>query len=107
MKYALEELYAGCSSYSKLFFLLNLFHLKTKFKWSAESVNMLLKLLSDAFSQSRMIKDLGLGYEKIDACPNDCILYWVIHQGWVVVLLAKHQGERKLKAEKKLIWIKI
>ncbi|XP_071741395.1 uncharacterized protein [Rutidosis leptorrhynchoides] len=24
----------------------------------------------------KMIRDLGLGYEKIDACPNDCMLYW-------------------------------
>ncbi|KAL8145948.1 hypothetical protein AgCh_003903 [Apium graveolens] len=23
-----------------------------------------------------IIKDLGLDYKKIDACPNDCILYW-------------------------------
>ena len=24
----------------------------------------------------KMIKDLGLDYKKIDACPNDCILFW-------------------------------
>ncbi|XP_021717375.1 uncharacterized protein LOC110685200 [Chenopodium quinoa] len=24
----------------------------------------------------KIIKDLGLGYEKIHACPNDCMLYW-------------------------------
>ncbi|KAG8497123.1 hypothetical protein CXB51_008275 [Gossypium anomalum] len=24
----------------------------------------------------RLIKDLGLGYDKIHSCPNDCMLYW-------------------------------
>ncbi|XP_071740336.1 uncharacterized protein [Rutidosis leptorrhynchoides] len=24
----------------------------------------------------KIIRDLGVGYEKIDACPNDCMLYW-------------------------------
>lgn len=25
----------------------------------------------------KLTKELGLGYEKIDACPNDCMIYWV------------------------------
>jgi len=48
---------------------------------------MLIKLLGDVFPQimefpssyyetKKMINNLGLGYVKIDACPNDCILYW-------------------------------
>jgi len=48
---------------------------------------MLMKLLGDAFPQimefpssyyevKKMISSLDLGYQKIDACPNDCILYW-------------------------------
>ncbi|XP_065857963.1 uncharacterized protein [Euphorbia lathyris] len=48
---------------------------------------MLLELLSDAlpsgnhlpssyYESKKIIKDLGLGYEKIHACPNDCTLYW-------------------------------
>jgi hypothetical protein len=27
-----------------------------------------------------MIKDLGLDYKKIDACPNDHMIYWKDHQ---------------------------
>lgn len=27
-----------------------------------------------------MIKDLGLDYKKIDACPNDCTFYWKEHE---------------------------
>lgn len=82
-----KELYEGCTSFSKLSFILHLFHLKCMNHWSAESFDMLLTLILDAFPQvnefpssyyqsKKMIKDLGLGYEKIDACPNNCILYW-------------------------------
>ncbi|XP_056688566.1 uncharacterized protein [Spinacia oleracea] len=82
-----EKLYEGCTNFSKLSFLLHLFHLKCMNHCSIESFNMLLKLILDAFPQildfpssfyysKKMIKDLGLGYEKIDACPNNCMLYW-------------------------------
>ncbi|XP_021840141.2 uncharacterized protein [Spinacia oleracea] len=82
-----DKLYEGCTNFSKLSFLLHLFHLNCMNHWSIESFNMLLKLILDAFPQildfpssfyysKKMIKDLGLGYEKIDACPNNCMLYW-------------------------------
>ncbi|XP_021774619.1 uncharacterized protein LOC110738517 [Chenopodium quinoa] len=82
-----EGLYEGCTTFSKLSFHLHLFHLKCMFHWSAESFNKLIELLNDAFTHIKefpspyyegikIIKDLGLGYEKIHACPNDCMLYW-------------------------------
>jgi hypothetical protein len=48
---------------------------------------MLLELLSDAFPEEntlpksfyetkKIISGLGLSYEKIHVCPNECILYW-------------------------------
>jgi hypothetical protein len=51
---------------------------------------MLLDLLRDAlpegnvlpksyYETKKMISGLGLGYEKIHACPNDCVLYWDKH----------------------------
>ncbi|XP_056698305.1 uncharacterized protein [Spinacia oleracea] len=82
-----EGLYEGCTTFSKLSFLLHLFHLKCMFHWSAASFNKLLELLLDAFPNikefpssyyegMKIMNDLGLGYEKIHACPNDCMLYW-------------------------------
>ncbi|XP_021863694.2 uncharacterized protein [Spinacia oleracea] len=81
-----EGLYEGCTTFSKLSFILHLFHLKCMFHWSAESFTKLLELLIDAFQikefpssyyeGKKTVNDLGLGYEKIDACPNNCILYW-------------------------------
>jgi len=55
--------------------------------WSIKSFDMLLQLLSTVFPQihslpsswskcEQLLKDLGLEYEKIHTCPNDCILYW-------------------------------
>ncbi|KAI9071962.1 hypothetical protein K1719_046073 [Acacia pycnantha] len=45
-----------------------------------------LELLRDAFPDAdipssfyeakKIINRLGLNYQKIDACPNDCMLYW-------------------------------
>lgn len=45
-----KELHEGCTTFSKLSFLLHLFHLCMN-HWSAESFNMLLKLLIYAFPQ--------------------------------------------------------
>lgn len=82
-----KELYPGCKKYSKLSFLVKLFNIKSLYGWSDTSVTALLELLRDAFPEPneipetfyqtrKMIKDLGLDYEKIDACENDCMLFW-------------------------------
>ena len=34
------------------------------------------KLPKDCYKAKKIIKDLGLSYKKIHACPKDCILYW-------------------------------
>ncbi|RHN45055.1 hypothetical protein MtrunA17_Chr7g0226101 [Medicago truncatula] len=80
-----EMLYPNCKKYSKLSFMVHLFHLKCLNGWSDKSFSMLLDLLRDAlpegnilpnsYYETKMISGLGLGYEKIHACPNDCILY--------------------------------
>ncbi|KAG8490950.1 hypothetical protein CXB51_014091 [Gossypium anomalum] len=80
-----EELYEG-SKYSKLSFCIRLFHLKCLGGWTGNSFTMLLEFLRETFpfakipqscqDMKRLIKDLGLGYDKIHSCPNDCMLYW-------------------------------
>ena len=47
---------------------------------------MILELLHDAYPESEIppsfyeanktISKIGLDYQKIDACPNECMLYW-------------------------------
>ncbi|KAG8493197.1 hypothetical protein CXB51_010617 [Gossypium anomalum] len=80
-----EELYEG-SKYSKISFCIRLFHLKCLGGWTENSFTMLLEFLRDMFpfakiphsckDMKKLIKDLGLGYDKIHSCPNDCMLYW-------------------------------
>lgn len=51
----------------------------------------LLELLREAFPDAKLpksfieakniVKDLGIDYKKIHACPNDCFLYWKEHEG--------------------------
>ncbi|XP_049378073.1 uncharacterized protein LOC125842813 [Solanum stenotomum] len=81
-----RELYPG-SKYSLHSFLVRLLHLKRLNGWSNKSFSMLLELLKDVlpegetlpksfYDSKKIIKDLGLEYKKIHACPNDCMIYW-------------------------------
>ncbi|XP_020082508.1 uncharacterized protein LOC109706120 [Ananas comosus] len=87
LKDANEELYPDCMKFSKLSFIIHLFHLKCLNGWTGESFSKLLELLIDAFPEGtllprstyeakKVIKALGLNYEKIHCCPNDCMLFW-------------------------------
>ncbi|XP_020094140.1 uncharacterized protein LOC109714114 [Ananas comosus] len=82
-----EQLYPGCSRFSKLSFVIKLFHIKCLSHMTNKGFSMILDLLSKAFPEGnvlpksyyeakRIIQDLGLDYKKIDACKNDCMLYW-------------------------------
>ncbi|KAL6564873.1 hypothetical protein OROMI_016323 [Orobanche minor] len=82
-----KELYKGCKKFSKLSFIIRLLHLKCLGKMSNNHFDMHLDLLKDAFPEAmsglpanyykaeKLMKQLGLGYDKYDACPNDCTLY--------------------------------
>ncbi|XP_070013274.1 uncharacterized protein [Nicotiana sylvestris] len=81
-----EELYLGCENFSKLSFTIRLFLFKCIHGLSNVAFSNLLDLLKEAFpfaqlpesfhKAKNMIQDLGLHYEKIHACPNDCMLFW-------------------------------
>ena len=84
---AKKELYPGCKKFSVLTFIVKLMHIKVLNCWSNKSFDMLLQLLKEAFSEGtiigksiyevkRMLRELGLGYESIDACKWDCALFW-------------------------------
>jgi ssDNA-binding Zn-finger/Zn-ribbon topoisomerase 1 len=79
-------LYPNCSKFTKLSALISLWNLKAKNCWSDTSFNGLLEVLRDMLPENNLIpetvykakttlKALGMEYEKIHACPNDCILY--------------------------------
>ncbi|WMV30540.1 hypothetical protein MTR67_023925 [Solanum verrucosum] len=82
---ASQELYPGCTGFSKLSFTLRLYLLKCLHGLSNESFTSLLELLKEAMPElnispsynktKSMVKNLDLDYEKIDAYPNDCMLF--------------------------------
>lgn len=86
LKDAKTKLYHGCDKFSRLSFLVNLYHLKCIHGWTQESFTALLGLLSYALPQEadlprncyeakKIIRGLGLDYQKIHACPKDCMLF--------------------------------
>ncbi|XP_071714366.1 uncharacterized protein [Rutidosis leptorrhynchoides] len=82
---AKKELYPGCK-FTVLSFIVRLFHSKCVGKCNEKGFSMILDTMREVFPHAaipkslyelrKIIRDLGLGYEKIDACPNDCMLYW-------------------------------
>ena len=82
-----QPLYEGCDKFSKLSFIIRLLHLKCIGSLNNKVFDMLLDLLREAlpdamdglpksyYEAEKLMKELGLGYEKIHACPNDCTLY--------------------------------
>ena len=82
-----KPLYKGCKKFSIFSAVVVLCHLKTLCGWTNKSFTLLLQVLQDLLPSDAklpkdcceakmIITDLGLGYEKIHACPNDYMLYW-------------------------------
>jgi hypothetical protein len=67
-----------------LAFITRLVGIKSKYFFSNNFYNDLLKLISDILLKphkvsKEMMYVLDLKYEKIDVCPNNCILFWKEH----------------------------
>jgi hypothetical protein len=87
-----KELYPGCSEFSSLDFLAKLMYIKVNGRWTDSSFDQLLSLLCKAFPKEnkvprshyqakKTLKKIGLGYESIHVCKNDCMLYWKDDKG--------------------------
>lgn len=74
-----KDLYQGCKKYSTLSFVIKLLHLKVLNHWTNKSLDMLLELLRDIlpddakipksyYEAKTMLREIGIGYESIDAC---------------------------------------
>ncbi|XP_026434778.1 uncharacterized protein LOC113332457 [Papaver somniferum] len=80
-----KPLYPDCKNYSRLSFTVHLLCIKTRGglanKWFDELLSLLIKAFpialipKNCYEALKSIRDLGLTYQKIDACPNDCILF--------------------------------
>ncbi|KAH0655492.1 hypothetical protein KY285_030374 [Solanum tuberosum] len=101
-----ETLYEG-SKYTKLEFLIKLYHIKVYCRMTDKAMTMILDLLRDKFEDAKLppfyeakktIKKLGLDYTKIPACPNNCMLFW---EGDSELEVCKHCGTSKWSSNKK------
>ena len=81
-----KPLYIGWSKFTKLSAAFKLYNLKVENEWSDKSFTILLNLLKDMLPEANELLDytydakkilcsMGMNYERIHACPNDCILY--------------------------------
>ena len=81
-----EELYPGCTNFTRLLTTLKLFSLKARHGWTDTSFTELLELLKEMLPENntlpirnyeakKVLCPMGLEYQKIHACPNDCVLY--------------------------------
>ena len=80
-----QELHPGgpCTRFS---FVVKLLHIKSFYRMSNGCFTAILKLLSSSFPNcsipasyeeaKRIIRALGLGYNSIHVCPNNCVLFW-------------------------------
>jgi hypothetical protein len=81
-----KKLYPNCKKYTQLCFLVRLLHIKLLGGWTDRSMNLLLDLLNDAlpkgsalpksfYEAKNLVKSVGIGYNSIHSCKNDCIIY--------------------------------
>ncbi|KAL8125779.1 hypothetical protein AgCh_013165 [Apium graveolens] len=82
-----EPIYPGNTKYTQLKFITRLLHWRNRNKYSDKGFDELLLLLKDVFPEGhklpfnyygvkKMVKKLSLGFEKIHACENDCMLFY-------------------------------
>ncbi|KAJ9697398.1 hypothetical protein PVL29_009288 [Vitis rotundifolia] len=86
LKEAEHELYPGCKKFTKLSFIIRLFHMKCFNGCNNKSFTILFELLKEAllegktlpsnyYEAKKILCDLHLHYIKIDSCPLYCTLY--------------------------------
>ncbi|XP_061343726.1 uncharacterized protein LOC133289743 [Gastrolobium bilobum] len=102
-----QPLYEGCTKYSKLSFVVKLYHIKRLCGMTDKAMTMVLELLQDAFDYAKIPKSfyeakktitkLGLDYQKIDACPKNCMLYWGVNDENMQTCKVCHMSRWKTK----------
>ena len=84
---AKRELYPGCTDYSILKFVIEMLNVKAMTNLSKKGLDMILELLIKFLSKGNLVsrstyevkkilRDLGMSYEHIHACKNDCAPFW-------------------------------
>jgi hypothetical protein len=86
MEEAKQELYLDYTEFSRFSFVVKMLHLKSYYMIANSAFSAFLRVLCQAFPQCRglpnsydeakkMLRTLGLGYDSIHVCPNNCVLF--------------------------------
>ena len=81
-----RELYPGCTNFTRFTFVIKMLHAKSYYRITNSAFSAIMKILSEAFPQfntipksydkaKKLLRELGLGYESIHVCPNNCLLF--------------------------------
>ena len=93
MEEAKQELYPGCSQFTKFSFLVKMLHVKSYYRITNSAFSAQLEILSRAFPDpntlpksyeqaKKMLHSVGLGYESIHVSPNNCVLFRKQYAGY-------------------------
>jgi hypothetical protein len=86
MKEAKHKLYPDCSKFSRFTFVVKLCHMKSLYRITISAFSTIVKFLAQAFlkcntlpksynNAKNLLKELGLGYDSIHVCSNNCVLF--------------------------------
>ena len=111
LKDADEPLWDGCQNHSRLSAVSQLLNLKSEFHISEICFDRLLliiksmlpqdeKLPENFYRAKKMVNELGLQYEKIDACPNHCMLYYKEDKHKVACSMCGHDRFKSKRGDK-------
>ncbi|XP_039776646.1 uncharacterized protein LOC120644152 isoform X1 [Panicum virgatum] len=84
MREVKRQLYPGCTKFSRFSFVVRLFHMKSLYRISNSAFSAHMNFLADAFPEYNalpksydeakgILKEMGLGYESIHVCYNNCV----------------------------------
>ncbi|XP_075473947.1 uncharacterized protein LOC142505006 [Primulina tabacum] len=102
IKSAEKEIWDGNPhGHSMLFVLARLLKMKHEHNMSERNYNAMCQLMSELcpsdnyvpesfYATKKIIKDLGLPVEKIDACKNNCMIYWGVDDVLTECNLCEH-----------------
>jgi hypothetical protein len=118
MREAKRQLYPSCTKFSRFSLVVRLLHMKSLYRISNSAFSAHMKLLGDAFSEFNtlpksyyeakgILKEMGLGYESIHVCYNNCVLFrkeYKKHDNCPVYGLSRWKDAERKKIPKKVLW---
>jgi hypothetical protein len=115
---AKRELYPGCMNFSRFTFVIKMLHVKSYYRITNSAFTSMMQILSEAFPQfntvpksydeaKKMLRELGLGYESINVCPNNCVLFRKEHEtkdSCLVCKASRWKDPERKKVPAKVLW---